>query len=265
MEIEPDKKTVGLLSKKLVEGWTLLKEECPNQKCKIALVSKDGKMFCVSCESYFKRDANGMIWYARPDEQSTISSFNIKEITKPVQLPPNSPEVQNFPVSSLVNDFGNKQNSSRRLDFSSISNTPGRASNRSLRDNNKVAQKLLEGWNLISKLCSRCSGALVTDKNNRAFCVSCNNYDGTENSISNNRLSNHYFNGLVQKENVTLSFDKEPQMILENTIRSLYDKMESARDLLDKSSNISECNKLVSLITECGNSIKILQSISSHQ
>jgi len=323
MEREESRNNVGLLSRKLIDGWTLLKEECINPDCKITLITKDNKIFCVSCNSYFRRDANGMLWYARPEEKASVTSLPptvMKELSKSLPLPPSSSDSQIFPSNS--SNFNSSENGTRnqrdhtsspsigrRLDFNSINMTPPRENHTSktsttpsgqknLRDGSKVAQKLLEGWTLATRGCSRCNGTLVGDKSNRAFCVTCNEYDGmvksinpsyptiefSKNSQDLGRLSTQFvdpnrnslsrsleagsgrpsLNGMF-RETVPLSLEnngKNPQNILENTIRSLYEKMESASQLLEQTSNITDCNKLVSLISECGNSIKILQTLS---
>eukprot|EP00242_Pyramimonas_sp_CCMP2087_P015061 CAMPEP_0198216360 /NCGR_PEP_ID=MMETSP1445-20131203/56931_1 /TAXON_ID=36898 /ORGANISM="Pyramimonas sp., Strain CCMP2087" /LENGTH=91 /DNA_ID=CAMNT_0043892557 /DNA_START=126 /DNA_END=397 /DNA_ORIENTATION=- len=46
---------VTSLSKKLLEGWTLLSESCPDPSCNVPLVKNKAhsKVFCVSCEKTY--------------------------------------------------------------------------------------------------------------------------------------------------------------------------------------------------------------------
>jgi len=288
METTKEQVNVSVLSRRLMDGWTLLKEECPNN-CKLALIAKDNKIQCVNCENYYRKDANGMIWYSRLDDDtpSQLPSQTLKELTKTLPLPPSSPDVQIYNISSSKKENGIKPKPpsppiGRRLDFSSVPSTPLRepfapklsspsiplstAGQRITQSSSKVAQKLLEGWTLVGRGCINCNGTLVADKTNRAFCVSCNTYDGivAPKVLPSSSSSSSPFGNGHHKEKVGLTLDsvKSPQSILEKTIKSLYDKMEAARELLENTNNINDCNKLVTLISECGNSIKVLQSIS---
>jgi len=273
MDSEQDeKRNLSKLSKKLVDGWTLLKDDCPNQNCKVSLISKDAKLFCVSCENYFRRDANGMIWYSRPDDPpSSLPPNTLRELAKALPLPPSSPDVK-LPLSNLTQSASIPAPSvGRRLEFSP-STTPTKEfqqrqlavpSGARVRDGTKVAQKLLEGWTLLNRSCPRCAGTLVADKASKAFCVSCNVHvesAAPSKSIFQNGTGAH-MNG-SHKDLLEDTEKSNPQVILDNTIRSLYAKMESAREILDQTTNLAECSKLVTLIAECGNSIKILQSVS---
>jgi len=279
METTKEQINVNLLSRKLMDGWSLMKEECPND-CKIALVSKDNKIFCVNCENYYRKDGNGMLWYSRPNEPVvTLPSPTLKELSQILPLPPSSPDIQNYHLVSSSKENGHgishklpSPTIGRKLDFSTpytpiirdpiapktsspLISTTGTSF---VQSSSKVAQKLLEGWTLVGRGCSKCNSTLVADKTNRPFCVTCNTYD----AILTSKVPLIQSNGT--KESVALILDngKSSQSILEKTIKSLYDKMEAARELLDHTSNISDCNKLVTLIAECGNSIKILQSLS---
>eukprot|EP00238_Polyblepharides_amylifera_P006016 CAMPEP_0196600570 /NCGR_PEP_ID=MMETSP1081-20130531/95457_1 /TAXON_ID=36882 /ORGANISM="Pyramimonas amylifera, Strain CCMP720" /LENGTH=148 /DNA_ID=CAMNT_0041926413 /DNA_START=109 /DNA_END=552 /DNA_ORIENTATION=- len=46
---------VTSLSQKLLEGWTLLQESCPNATCNVPLVrnKEKEKVYCVSCRQFF--------------------------------------------------------------------------------------------------------------------------------------------------------------------------------------------------------------------
>jgi len=281
MDTDSDKKNVGLLSKKLLEGWTLLRDECPNSNCKISLVTKDGKIFCVSCQNYFRKDASGLVWFVRPEDSVSSPNIPIRDLPKSLPLPPSAIPDSRNPIST----------SNGRLEFSSNPEPPPQINGK--RDGKKVAQKLLEGWNLTNRLCSRCSGNLVTDKQNRVFCVFCNSFEGNANNsgyvsnqfprtsnqfsspLSNGRNSDIFngkesFQGRIEpfhgmENSIPLMFEKDPQSILEGTLQSLYDKMESARELLDKTHSISESTKLVTLIESCAKTIKEIRGISSQQ
>jgi len=272
MESEPQRKNLGQISKKLIEGWSLLKDDCPNPNCKTALISKDNKIFCANCENYFRKDGNGMLWYTRLEDSIPSIQSSILDQPKPLPPPPSFGEIpkvtnHNGFVENGNNDILSQSHTARTLDFST--HTPNRDFPRSFlstgeqkqrKDGTKVAQRLLDGWTLLYKNCSQCGATLMADKNNRSFCVNCNTFDAGANKTTNGIT----VQSPARWESSHLSLDngRNPSAILESTIKSLYDKMEAARELLDHTTNISDCNKLVSLIAECGNSIKILQSIS---
>ena len=53
---DADSEAIGA---KLLQGWTLLNENCPNPVCSVPLVAdKDGKMFCVSCKNWVIKESD---------------------------------------------------------------------------------------------------------------------------------------------------------------------------------------------------------------
>merc|ERR1712070_867675 len=49
--VEGGNKNVNELSKKLLDGWVLISDSCPNTSCSVPLVkSKAGEVYCIGCE-----------------------------------------------------------------------------------------------------------------------------------------------------------------------------------------------------------------------
>ena len=53
--VEGGNKNVNELSKKLLDGWVLISDSCPNSSCSVPLVkSKTGEIYCIGCERHYE-------------------------------------------------------------------------------------------------------------------------------------------------------------------------------------------------------------------
>ena len=146
-------------------------------------------------------------------------------------------------------------------------------------ESGKIAQKLLEGWTLLSQSCRKCSVPLLTDKpTNRIYCVSCQEFKSQEETADiDTPTAQTKFKELSIKEGGTLTQSKisntpperstiEPDSIVAGTIRTMYQKINLARKELDNmnlsnSQGIIDTKNLCSLIHECAITITVLSNL----
>eukprot|EP00164_Ancoracysta_twista_P012921 GFYU01020440.1.p1 GENE.GFYU01020440.1~~GFYU01020440.1.p1 ORF type:complete len:333 (+),score=94.56 GFYU01020440.1:158-1156(+) len=149
-------KNVNQLSKKLLEGWTLLSDSCPNTTCNVPLIMNKAKeIYCINCDKYCERDGDSMKYSL--NQPTTGQTPAPAQAPAPVATAPASvvapPAVSSSPKKQ--NDSGSRSDSSSAL----------------------IAQKLLQGWTLLNDYCPNpdCSVPLVRNKEGQMSCVSCGN------------------------------------------------------------------------------------------
>lgn len=133
--------TSALLGEKMLQGWTMLSENCPVTECRGTPLMRLGKapaaMLCVACSRNYTLNANG-------DLVAEGSNTKVSSKIQDTVLQQTGFSLDDAPILNL-NSFSNKNDSSQ-----------------------KISQKLMKGWALLDKCCMLpdCSGniPLLRDK-----------------------------------------------------------------------------------------------------
>ncbi|KAL1519138.1 hypothetical protein AB1Y20_003400 [Prymnesium parvum] len=146
-------KNVNELSQKLLEGCKLLSESCPETN--VPLVStKDGRMYSVGNGCYYIRD------------RGVLLKLDNHPSTPSISAPP-SP----VPTPSRIS------HSAKRADVSPTSGGFSRAADESSQTlSARVAQKLLDGFTLLSESCPATNVPLVQNASGQIFSVGTNKW-----------------------------------------------------------------------------------------
>jgi uncharacterized Zn finger protein (UPF0148 family) len=130
-----------LLGQKMLLGWTMVEDCCPNVDCSgVPLMREGGKtaLTCVGCEKQYERNGNGL------KEISTVSKPAESLFMKSSNISDNSEQPPIFNLHS----FATKEDTSW-----------------------KISEKLILGWSLLSETCTKigCVGnvPLLQDGKNR--------------------------------------------------------------------------------------------------
>jgi len=194
-----DDRNVTELGQKMLQGWTLLAEACPNEGCNVPLLEKKGVncIYCVNCKTKFKRQ------YLTPQEFSfvpvestpsdpnnsstSISSSNIPSSNKELPVSANIPSSnKELPTSSSIPSSNKEQlteftilptneESSPRPSLRTLETTNEEEERKQKRQkvSDKIGQKLLQGWVLLQESCPSCHVPLMRNREDKMFCLSC--------------------------------------------------------------------------------------------
>jgi len=180
------------IGQKLLQGWTMLAECCPNESCNVPLVERkrDQTIYCCKCIQYFKRYVNkesnevDIVPIDASDEEtpkqfgnSRMNQISIDEIKNDnaSQSPNQDIETDDMEVSEVRQKYQGQVRST----FTKLTEVT-----------TKMGEKLLEGWTLLQQSCPGCSVPLMKDKNGTMYCLSCNTmvitpgqYDPTKHNL----------------------------------------------------------------------------------
>ncbi|KAK3259213.1 hypothetical protein CYMTET_31772 [Cymbomonas tetramitiformis] len=187
---------VSSLSKKLLEGWTLLSESCPNSSCNVPLVRNKAQteVFCVSCEQTFD---SSIVQPGTPkrsvyDEQSSVAPVPMDHTPGPVTRSPlttateatvQPPRDFTATAERYLTPLGTPAAAPVPAPSSAppTAPSPGRGADRQSKSDKQsslLAEKLLQGWTLLNEYCQMesCLAPLVRSRDKRKYCVSCGMY-----------------------------------------------------------------------------------------
>eukprot|EP00656_Telonema_subtile_P030560 TRINITY_DN3353_c0_g1_i4.p1 TRINITY_DN3353_c0_g1~~TRINITY_DN3353_c0_g1_i4.p1 ORF type:complete len:301 (-),score=62.45 TRINITY_DN3353_c0_g1_i4:80-982(-) len=287
-------KNVNELSKKLLEGWVLISDSCPNAACSVPLVkSKSGEIYCIGCEKLYNLQSPGGL--ASPDPEQ---SFELSPIgaPSPVQHYGNSVPFS----SSMFAPPPVPESPVRASPVSALSPSPQPTPPATHYNNSaEIAQKLLQGWVLLNDYCSEpgCNLPLVKNQEGMLQCVACKRITHPTEQAAvpelpalspspefNKQMSVHSPSPSPQKDfipsynSAPISAQKESsnlqlantqssdssmpwRQIADPTEKLLVQKIAAARRQLQDCHNVADSTALCSLIAEAANALKALQSL----
>jgi len=191
--VEGGNKNVNELSKKLLDGWVLISDSCPNSSCSVPLVkSKTGEIYCIGCERHYElgdspgrphspmADHGANDFELSPEKEmhpprtySTSSSpYNQRAAPfAPPPLPPHSPH------SPQMHMAASQSRSPMHMEQYHEPSPDAGAQPLTTHYSNsaEIAQKLLQGWVLMSDYCTEpgCNLPLVKNQEGMLQCVAC--------------------------------------------------------------------------------------------
>ncbi|CAM9776729.1 unnamed protein product [Discosporangium mesarthrocarpum] len=150
------------LSKRVLEGWTLLAQSCPIPRCHTPLVKNNAdEIYCVKCRS-FCISANKATQLGWPSTlQSTLAGNSSQSaVTGPMaSMNTPSPKARSppRPVGHGPQTRGSPQKAAREAADA------------------RMAERLLQGWTMLAESCPTpgCNYPLLQDRTGQISCVSC--------------------------------------------------------------------------------------------
>eukprot|EP00898_Chlorokybus_atmophyticus_P008121 jgi/Chlat1/830/Chrsp104S01173 len=164
---------LSALSQKLLEGWTMLAQSCPDQSCNVPLVqARSGSpVLCVSCGMSWNRladiaatDANGDADDGEGAEEYKEDEVKYDDIAQAFcagegAAGANANEIDAALPELTADEAAARDKARQRSDYIS----------------GQLASKLLQGWTLLNEHCpiTNCQTPLVRNREKQRFCVGC--------------------------------------------------------------------------------------------
>ena len=162
------------LGEKMLAGWALLADSCPECEGTPLMSKQGGPLHCVQCEKSFEKNKNGQIFPILTINNSKISKEVLQDsISKPVVKNINVEKLiypKNITIDSTFQPIKDTPNISvATAPYLQPINITSKASQDTDTDiSNLLSHKLMLGWTLLDESClnSRCNGRvpLVRDK-----------------------------------------------------------------------------------------------------
>eukprot|EP01083_Nonionella_stella_P034798 95131_1 len=176
---DTERSPVDELSSKMLQGWTLLAEQCPRSGCETPLVREKGteSMYCVRCHMYCMTEAAGMQGgqVANGMTDTVAVASESEESLEEERRKRKSPKLDDqSDVHSITDDLIHPETEHKESD-SYIDQL-----RQSEEASAKLGELMLQGWTLMDVSCDRCPMPLMKSKQGVLKCVQC----GTETSAS---------------------------------------------------------------------------------